>query len=486
MPTGATSGDLLVIASSTTADSTCTATLSNGAQVTVNASAGTPTIGNSDVVNPLFYHTNAGSTLEFNIWYVYLTSTPGTTITTNYTCTPKGSLAALCYTGVNSASPIDTSSVQEAASTATITAPSVTTSVANEVVAAFFDIRTGTTITSPTNATTIQYTAGSSGQGAASRETQVAADKTQTIAGSSGSFSAAAAASGDTIGATVAIKPATANASPAAPTLITPANGATGVSTLPSFTLRTTDPDNDYLRYKIVLYQSDCTTLVGTFDQTASQTGWSGQDQQAGTAYTGSNTLTSSTIATYTAQSALANSTTYCWKAAAIDPAGTNTFSAYSATQSFTTAAAANTEPSTPTLSAPNSGVTNVSVTPSFTLASTDAESDYLRYKILLYQSDCSTLVGTFDETSSQAGWSGQNTQTSTAYTSGSTATYTYQGTLANNTTYCWKAAAIDPGGTNTFSSYSATRLFTTISGTTKPVNIGGGTNFSGGVHLGN
>lgn len=128
------------------------------------------------------------------------------------------------------------------------------------------------------------------------------------------------------------------NAAPVAPTLISPASGATGVSVLPSLQLRTTDADSDYLRYKIDLCSDSlCNSVISTFDQTSSQTGWSGQDQQTSTAYTGSSTLTGSTIATYTAQSALSLNTIYYWRAYAIDPGGTNTFSAASSIQSFTT-----------------------------------------------------------------------------------------------------------------------------------------------------
>jgi hypothetical protein len=133
----------------------------------------------------------------------------------------------------------------------------------------------------------------------------------------------------------------TINSSPLAPSLITPSSGSTGISTTPSFTLRTTDLDGDYLDYRIYLYQSDCSTPVGSspFAQTGSQTGWSGQDANTGAAYVGSSTLAGSTIATYTYQGALANNTQYCWKADAIDPGGSNTYSSASATQLFTTLA---------------------------------------------------------------------------------------------------------------------------------------------------
>jgi hypothetical protein len=131
------------------------------------------------------------------------------------------------------------------------------------------------------------------------------------------------------------------NSPPAAPTLNAPANGATGVSTTPQFQLRTTDADNDYLRYKIdVCSVPDCSSIVRTIDETLSQTGWSGQDQQAGTAYTGNSIITSSTMATYAYQApALSPNTQYWWRAYAIDPGGTNTFSGASGIQDFTTTA---------------------------------------------------------------------------------------------------------------------------------------------------
>jgi hypothetical protein len=131
------------------------------------------------------------------------------------------------------------------------------------------------------------------------------------------------------------------NATPAAPTLNAPSSGATGVAVTPQFQLSTTDADSDYLRYDIVVYQSDCSTLVRDIDQTSSQTGWSGQDQQTSTAYTGATTLGSSTMANHTYQAAaLSYSTTYCWKGRAIDPGGSNTWSGYSSTQSFSTGSA--------------------------------------------------------------------------------------------------------------------------------------------------
>src|SRR3990167_7902114 len=130
--------------------------------------------------------------------------------------------------------------------------------------------------------------------------------------------------------------------------------------------------------------------------------------------------------------------------------------------------------PAAPTLTAPSSGATGVSRTPAFTFRTSDADSDYLQYRLYLYASDCSTPIGAspFAQASSQTGWSGQDRENFTAYvgasdiSSSTLATYTYQGTLSYNTQYCWKVDAIDPGGSNAYSSASSTRLFTTLANT--------------------
>jgi hypothetical protein len=265
------------------------------------------------------------------------------------------------------------------------------------------------------------------------------------------------------------------NTAPAAPTLSSPANAATGVALAPQFQLSTTDADNDYLQYEVqICSTSNCSSVVQTACQnsslpnscTGSQTGWSGQDQQTSTAYTGNSTLASSTMATYTYQSPpLSANTQYWWRAYAIDPGGSNTASSVSSIQTFTT----NAPPAAPTLTLPAASATNVPTVPIFQLSSSDTDNDYLKYKIFLYQSDCSTLVATYDQTSLQAGWSGQDQQSSTAYLGSATlsastvATYTFSSLpLLANTTYCWKAQAIDPGGTNTLSSASSGQTFTT------------------------
>jgi hypothetical protein len=215
-----------------------------------------------------------------------------------------------------------------------------------------------------------------------------------------------------------------------------------------------------------------------------SQTGWSGQDQQSSTAYTGSSSIGSSTMATYTYQApALSPGTQYWWRGYAIDPGGSNAASSASSIFSFTTNAA----PGTPTLSTPSSGATGVSVTPTFNFSDTDTDSDDIQFKINLFQSDCSTSVTTYDMSSGQTGWSptfdgsAGSGLTYTSSTAGSGVSFTPTSSLSNGTTYCWSVSAKDPGGSNTTTT-SGTRSFTTVSGGS--VGIQGGVNINGGTTI--
>ncbi|OQA82213.1 MAG: tRNA(Glu)-specific nuclease WapA precursor [Microgenomates group bacterium ADurb.Bin238] len=124
-----------------------------------------------------------------------------------------------------------------------------------------------------------------------------------------------------------------------------------------------------------------------------------------------------------------------------------------------------NDPPNTPTLDSPTNGSKQVTILPTLKTTATDPESDYVRYKIEL----CTDLAmtqncQTFDQTSSQTGWSGQNAESNTAYTSGTQASYTIQTPLSHNQTYFWRSYAIDPGGSNTWSDTQTQPIrFTTI-----------------------
>jgi hypothetical protein len=120
---------------------------------------------------------------------------------------------------------------------------------------------------------------------------------------------------------------------------MSPGASTTGVSNQEPFILRATDADGDGLQYKIeVCSTSDCSVIVRTVDQTQSQTGWTGQDANGGTAYVSGATISQSREAMYYYQNpTMTPNTQYWWRAYSIDPLGTNTWSSASPIQTFTT-----------------------------------------------------------------------------------------------------------------------------------------------------
>jgi hypothetical protein len=104
------------------------------------------------------------------------------------------------------------------------------------------------------------------------------------------------------------------------------------------------DTDGDYLRYRIeVCSTSNCSSVVRTIDQTLSQTGWFGQSQQAGTAYSGDPAVPQVAIHRYQTP-ALTAGTQYWWRAQVIDPGGLNAWTSLSSISTFTTASGTTTE----------------------------------------------------------------------------------------------------------------------------------------------
>ena len=161
-----------------------------------------------------------------------------------------------------------------------------------------------------------------------------------------------------------------------------------------------------------------------------------------------------STDVSYAGTTLTFNGTTYYWRIRFTDVKGAT--GAWSTTQNFTM----NNIPALPSLDLPTNGATNQSLLPVLKTTTTDADSDYLRYKIILCTDSAMTLnCQTFTQPtgSPQTGWTGQNTEINTAYTSGTQGIYTIQSVLNTSTDYYWKSYAIDPGGSNTWSSTQTT-----------------------------
>jgi|GEM_PF-3336532 len=261
----------------------------------------------------------------------------------------------------------------------------------------------------------------------------------------------------------------------------------------PVFQLRASDQHSpNYLRYKIqVCDDAACSTVLGTDDQTSSQTGWSGQDSQTSTAYVASATLASSTLATHTYQgSALTAGRAYWWRAAAIDPGDSQTWSDWSDIDTFTTEG----PPKAPTLITPANGATNVPVNSNtrFELVTWDVNASNVKYKIeLCTVSNCIPVSQTFDQVTTQAGWTAQAGNSATTYFTDSVSTansqvaiYFTQAQLSPNTTYYWQASATDAGGTGPTSTISSFTTANTSGAGNVKTRITGGTVITGGTNF--
>lgn len=125
------------------------------------------------------------------------------------------------------------------------------------------------------------------------------------------------------------------NNAPNAPSQDLPVSASQNLSMTPVFRMTATDVNGDRLQYRVVIYSSSvCTTAIQTNDQGFSQIGWSGQNA---TCVSGSDCYNSGTQGTFTTQVALAQNTTYYWRASAKDPLGSNSWTNSSACSSFTT-----------------------------------------------------------------------------------------------------------------------------------------------------
>ena len=112
-------------------------------------------------------------------------------------------------------------------------------------------------------------------------------------------------------------------------------------SSTPAIQVVSSDIFNNYIQYVIEWCPTNSWPCSngGSFDETSSQSGWSGQDADSGQAYTGSSNINQSTVATYqVSPGVFAPGTTYYLRAKSYDPGGFQIYSSYSSTISFTTA----------------------------------------------------------------------------------------------------------------------------------------------------
>jgi hypothetical protein len=188
MPTGVKQGDIMVAA--------ITAVGGTGETLT---STGWTSIN----------RTNSGTALAQEVFWKYAGASEAGPYTFNLSASNKASGVILAYTNVASASPIDVSSGGITTSgTTTITAPSVTTTVANDMLLGFFG-HVGDYTDTAVSFSSIEATAASTGNGASSRTRTSGSDALLGAAGATGSKTETTATAGANIGQLVAIKPST-------------------------------------------------------------------------------------------------------------------------------------------------------------------------------------------------------------------------------------------------------------------------------------
>jgi hypothetical protein len=191
-------------------------------------------------------------------------------------------------------------------------------------------------------------------------------------------------------------------AAPATPTLSSPPNGATGVSTTPTLSWNTV---SEATRYEVEVHSNSGFTNI---------------------VYQNTN-VTGTSV---TVSPALQNNTQYYWRVRAVNDGGESSWSS----RNFTTIAAA---PSSPTLVSPNNGATGVSTTPTL---SWNTVSEATRYEVEVHSNSGFTNIVY------------QNTNVTGT-------SVTVSPALQNNTQYYWRVRAVNDGGESSWSS----RNFTTI-----------------------
>ena len=139
-----------------------------------------------------------------------------------------------------------------------------------------------------------------------------------------------------------------------------------------------------------------------------------------------------------------------------------------------------NKPPNAPSQDSPANSATGVSVTPTFLMTATDADTtvDNLGYKVTIYSnSACTTVVQTNDQAVSSTGWTGSNATCTAAptacYTSGTQGSFLTQTALTASTQYWWKASAKDPDGNGSFTDSSTCNTFTTGAAQTLTFSLG-------------
>lgn len=400
-----------------------------------------------------------GTTSSANMYH-FVAIGDATSYTWSFSNATLASVNISSFTGVDDVTPIDVNAQLTDTTGTSHSSPSVTTVYPQDMLVDIWSFNTGTNATTITASMTKAWD--NQTGNASTNVSSVMGYELIGLAGATGTRNVTSGRNSIAVMHSIALK-----AYLPTPSLLSPVSGITGLTLFPTFSLVNASLTATPLKYKIQLCSTaTCSVIITTYDQTVSQTGWTGQDALTGTAYVGSTTESGSTKAFYTVQTALTPGTQYWWRGLSFDT-GSSQLSNTSTIYTFTTSGT----PTAPTLFAPLNSAAGISVRPEFQLASTDVDSDLLKYKIELCSTNtCSTILQTFTQSSSQINWSGQDDTSASYYTSdpatvanSARAYYSINtGGLTANTQYWWRGYAIDPLGTNLYSPASSIFSFTT------------------------
>jgi len=216
-----------------------------------------------------------------------------------------------------------------------------------------------------------------------------------------------------------------------APTLSTPANGTTSVSTTPSFSWTGASGNAGYR------------IMVAT-----SSNGLPTDPKLSTCASCVINSTTATSVTSFTPSTALNPVTTYYWQVHALTPSSSSGYGSWSSIFSFTTSGSSNLP--APTLTAPANAATNVNTTPNFTWTDVTGNAGY---RIMVATS--SSALPT-DPTVSTCAGCVINGTTATSATS-----YTPTMALNGGTTYYWEVHALTPSSNPGYGTWSSIFNFT-------------------------
>ena len=187
MPTGTTTNDIMIAVIS----------VRGGSGVTVTVPAGWAFINEQNTSTPM----------KNVMYYKIATSTDAGPYDFTFSVANKASGVIASYSGVDTAQPIDVNNSQTNTSSTTLTAPSLTTTVANSMLVAGYGTATSTTMAGGSGMNIRGYDA-STGNGGTSRTTTGLQDVLQPAIGASGAKTMTAGSGAINAGNIIALRPA--------------------------------------------------------------------------------------------------------------------------------------------------------------------------------------------------------------------------------------------------------------------------------------